>query len=187
MTMRKCAECGFLAIRGSVDIALEETPEEFRLKGKFDSPQIQGKYYPVPICFRRAINILNLLGQDTSTGAIKELIGQERECSEFTEWDQGSSPKEHAEVLQQKALLEYQRQREQDDREWRERQTERENCWRETQAERERQWRVEDQQAAAKAFQSERYKWWAGVVWAGAGSIITWLLTLVTISMSANR
>jgi hypothetical protein len=47
-----------------------------------------------------------------------EAIQEERECPDFTEWHPGFTPKEHQEMLDRQRLLEWQAEREDDDRKW---------------------------------------------------------------------
>lgn len=148
MTMRKCSECGFLAVRRLKDLVIEEASDLFRENATIQSHGNVNLHDEYPVCFMRVISFRKIIDQKTSRPEVAAEIKTERPCDEFTEWIQGSSPKEHAEMIQQKALLDYQRQREQDDKAWRERQATQDHAWRTQQAEREREWRKEDRHTA---------------------------------------
>ncbi|MDZ4687897.1 MAG: hypothetical protein SH850_22720 [Planctomycetaceae bacterium] len=101
-----------------------------------------------PVCFVNATNFHQEIGGEATQGSVLTAIKADRSCDEFVSWTQGFSPKEHAEMLQQQALREWQRERDDADRAWRERQADREHAWREQQADRERHWRKEDRRTA---------------------------------------
>jgi len=58
------------------------------------------------------------------------LLQGERECTEFTTWCQGFTPKEHQEMLDRQRLLKWQAERENEDRRWRDDQRREERRWR---------------------------------------------------------
>lgn len=53
------------------------------------------------------------------SNAFKRVVQQERDCESFTPWQQGFTPKEHREMLDQQVLREWQAKREDADRQWR--------------------------------------------------------------------
>src|SRR5688572_25596882 len=112
--MVKCIDCGFLAMR-----ALQET--KHYEKGEIvplDEPyrnryQIGLELFPVvPLCFMRVRNFQfeydTQLPQAVASRSsanpypeselIKELVSTWIECGELTEWQLGSTPKEHREM-----------------------------------------------------------------------------------------
>ena len=62
------------------------------------------------------------------------VINEDRECDCFTEWQQGYSPREHAEMMMNEATLKIQRDESEADRNWRERQARRDHQWRRSEA-----------------------------------------------------
>jgi len=134
--MVKCNECGYLAAVNGLELV--EFPAAYRNKESTISA----------ICFVRQKQFADHLARaQKATGfpeATLEVLCEDRDCVEFTEWMPGFGPKEHFEmnVLERERL----RQKECDerDRQWREAQAEKEREWRETQAAREHAWRQED-------------------------------------------
>ena len=45
-------------------------------------------------------------------------MNQERECTFFTKWQQGFTPKEHREMIDRQAMLKWQTEREDIDKKW---------------------------------------------------------------------
>lgn len=133
--MVRCADCGFVALRKFPEQTLDEAPQEYRDTGNVPH-QPQGGYvtYDIAVCFMRAANLKQELDAETGYQSGHELhrrvINKQRECSQFTDWVQGFSPREHQEMIRQEKLLEWQRDREKDDREWRDKQAERDRTWR---------------------------------------------------------
>ena len=133
-----CAKCGFLALRNLFTGDLDEAPDKYRVDGVIPeirthvkrSQSINDFYdYPydgVPICFKRADNLIDEVVWRGSPGvvvpeAVKAIVDKERTCNDqtFTEWQQGFTPKEHREMLDRQWLLERQEAREDADRAWR--------------------------------------------------------------------
>jgi hypothetical protein len=66
-------------------------------------------YSVKPICFERAFPISsNWNDTDGDQENIKRIVDEQRQCPSFRKWQQGFSPKEHAEMMQQEALLAWQ-------------------------------------------------------------------------------
>lgn len=127
--MVKCAECGFLATRNSTTRELEEAEETFREKGT--SPliigQLQGRpttrHESLPLCFVKAHNLLDEFKQFAGKGnpdykSVHFVIHEERECEAFTEWQQGFTPREHKDMLDQQKWRDWQEERRRNDRKW---------------------------------------------------------------------
>jgi flagellar motility protein MotE (MotC chaperone) len=106
----KCAECGFLSMRG--EKTLEEV--ELRFRSGVGSPDLE------PLCFVLAFNLGDELrnaknalppSNSPTTGARTEksmkddrdanlgVITKDRPCLSFVKWVQGFSPKEHKEMV----------------------------------------------------------------------------------------
>lgn len=124
--MVKCADCGFLASRDIETRQLEETEQEIRSKGQLVPSPNTGKpihKYEHPICFMQSKeykafpytsrSILTLDRED-----IRSEILRERDCKEFTAWQQGFTPKEHREMMDRKIISQIEDKRKKDDREW---------------------------------------------------------------------
>lgn len=136
MVKVKCNDCGFLALqfRWAHGKGLAEANQDFRNTG---SPGLIGNSeYELdgrPICFVRRWNlsehimrmVKNKTGdpESASRHALNpmpqealDVIVEERECNEWTQWHQGSSPKEHQEMLDRDRMLQWQASREEADR-----------------------------------------------------------------------
>ena len=134
--VRKCDECGWLAFRTKGDRTgvphLAETDQEMRQSDFRRFPDTLFEFKPV--CFSRNQLFredIEALGDRPAPEQYAELIHQERFCDDFTDWQQGFSPKEHRETLDRERLGEFQTKREddwqkfqiqmaEDDKKWRE-------------------------------------------------------------------
>jgi hypothetical protein len=122
--MVKCADCGFLAARLKNERVLVDAEESMRQKwdlpkGKNDKGQGIEVYEHDPICFVRVPNFRVESGVKLQA---TEAVTRERECDRFVLWQQGFTPKEHAEMIQEEARLRWQARREDADKEWRDQQ-----------------------------------------------------------------
>ncbi|RIK73200.1 MAG: hypothetical protein DCC68_25330 [Planctomycetota bacterium] len=128
----KCAECGFLALRDHHSLALVEATEHFRTTGNRPTTPsgqlVYAKGIP-PLCFARAIDLPATIGQPPTDDRIKATIDATRLCRNFTPWQQGFSPKEHQEMVNQQIMLDWQREREEADRAWRTAESTRAHRW----------------------------------------------------------
>ena len=108
--MVKCADCGFLALRLSPNYerptSFEETPQEIRDAGKVTQNEW---YVGKPFCFMRVAEFRTEIDAIFSDQhrylPFNEVIEKERNCDEFAEWQQGSSPKEHREMMDRKWII----------------------------------------------------------------------------------
>jgi hypothetical protein len=141
----KCAECGFLAIRNLETRELVEVEADFRKFGHpigvmraYPATQIDGtsfyeqdKYFSyihdeIPICFKRIYDFMFWVAKYKDEKKIATdqgvcaILDEERVCSEFTQWKQGFTPKEHQEMIDRQERLKWQAEREDADRKWRE-------------------------------------------------------------------
>ena len=84
----------------------------------FAIPETRGhKHYDdYPLCFVQAVSFQVEAQEDETENAVSSVIRQERKCSNFTPWQQGFTPKEHREMLDRKQLLEWQVEREREDK-----------------------------------------------------------------------
>lgn len=57
-------------------------------------------------------------GRNPGLPDVMAVIGKERSCTEFTEWQQGSSPKEHREMMDRKWMEEREERRDEAARNW---------------------------------------------------------------------
>lgn len=85
----RCSECGFLSGNHSGSYEMIEVPKEFR-----DGREL-ARFAPVPICPMGQIDFRKASGDYTSQKMIAEEIQKERDCSKFTKWVPGMSPKDH--------------------------------------------------------------------------------------------
>lgn len=58
-----------------------------------------------------------------------DAINKERQCEGFVKWSQGFTPKEHQDMLDRQWKVEYERRRDQEDREWRDRKDKEDRRW----------------------------------------------------------
>ncbi len=112
--MVKCADCGFLTKINQETRALEETEQITRNEGIITSP----------VCFVRANDLWAESGTNYgiicggSEINIKATLQKDRDCRQFTKWQQGFTPKEHREMLDRTQMLKWQTEREEADRKW---------------------------------------------------------------------
>ena len=133
--MVKCAECGYLGIW---DMEWLHADEEFRREGVL---RVAGRIFITPRCFAVAADLREeqraLREQGMGPGdANKSFLAKDRACGAWTEWRPGFTPKEHREMIDAERLREWQANREDADRAWRERQRRDELEWRARQDER---------------------------------------------------
>ena len=111
----KCAGCGFLAVKMTVTGGFVEVEEGRREKWVMPERISGGHLHNVvvhdalPHCFRRAASLSAEVGGGHHTAMellndIRAVVHKERECPEFKKWVQGHSPKEHYEMLTERAL-----------------------------------------------------------------------------------
>lgn len=128
--MVKCSECGFLTLREAFTGQLDEVDADFRKTGnpprRRSVKQIRGiaisaertPYIHIPICFANATNFRNEIGElpkgyaEYTAALVLPEIVKERQCSEFMEWQQGFTPKEHREMLDRKEFRDWQSRQE---------------------------------------------------------------------------
>jgi hypothetical protein len=121
--MVKCENCGFLSVRSAANSELIEASSSFRQGGVNKPPAI-----PRPVCLIGAQPIedeytqLARAEQKDFRGVMLKVIGKERDCQGFTSWQQGSSPKEHKEMIDEREARDWRRKIELEDREYRDRQ-----------------------------------------------------------------
>ena len=111
--MVRCQDCGFLAPRNRQTRELVEVEGDVRhernslrnirtdhvIPGTGNLPTI---YEIVPVCFMQIANFAEeMVGVQEAAAA----ISKERDCQAFTPWRQGSTPKEHREMLDRKWML----------------------------------------------------------------------------------
>ena len=143
MLDKKCAECGFLAMRNRFTDQLDEARPSYRKTGKAPFVRKPGMHGVVvqnpwegddfpwevtPICFARAYDLVSEIQAAPNSGlitqeAILETTQKPRDaCSEFIRWNQGFTPKEHREMLDRKYIMEREDRRDRELRESQERQ-----------------------------------------------------------------
>ncbi|MEE9201949.1 MAG: hypothetical protein V3U31_01985 [Dehalococcoidia bacterium] len=112
-----------------------EAEQTFRKTGSLP----QGKvpvYESLPLCFARAYDLrkevrMHIPKEIQDRELIERMVNpteddafamlqSERQCNSFTDWIQGFTPKEHREMIDRKLMLEWQTEREEADKKWRE-------------------------------------------------------------------
>jgi len=142
--MVKCKNCGYLTFRHRNSRELVETEERIRIVANLPREMdVDGMSSSIlertPICFARATSLrleifnteyangndLQLADQEANSpqdSTLLLLFDRERYCTEFTEWQQGFTPKEHRETRREDDWQKFQVQLAEDDRKWREKQ-----------------------------------------------------------------
>ncbi len=130
--MVKCAGCGYLSVRIKVDSSLGEASVDFRERVEVaqGTDDKGGNQHPlhenIPLCFARCHYlgdaVKDIKRRDNPFEEVKEIIQKDIDCEEFTEWQQGFTPKEHRETIDREKMLKWQVNREDADRKWREKQ-----------------------------------------------------------------
>ena len=132
--MVSCAECGYLAVRDKDTRELEEVERsetggvgflflQATVDGEISDYRRKHEY---PICFMRKRNLGDEYGElaklDTPEidKRIISIVFKDRECDEFTQWQQGFTPKEHRDMMDRQWKLEYEARRDAEDKKWRE-------------------------------------------------------------------
>lgn len=119
--MVKCAGCGFLAVRHKQTRQLLDAELLLRERGYLlETDPVTGTtaYEPYPICFVQKLNFRIVVGNNPTEAILSATVREPRECDGFTEWQQGFTPKEHLEMIQEKDRLAWQKEREDADREF---------------------------------------------------------------------
>jgi hypothetical protein len=113
----KCADCGYLAVRHFQTRQLLDAEDTFRTNGTIPQVQLDLRthcwiYDDWPVCFANEISFREAseIGRVSDSETRTRAIHKERNCNSFTPWKQGFTPKEHEEMIQQNALLEWQRE-----------------------------------------------------------------------------
>lgn len=121
--MVKRADCGFLAMRHRETRALHDADHSIRRDGRIPGFLLEGgqetgwpMFEETPLCFQMVITFDRARCSDKA-GRLSA-IQEERECSEFTEWRVGFTPKEHREMLDRQRMIEREDQRDREMREY---------------------------------------------------------------------
>jgi hypothetical protein len=174
MAKVKCADCGFLTARHNHDGSLVEIPADTRETG--EAPRIRGSqrgtdplFDNLPICFVGAHNIGKEAGTASQANFV-HVLRTERECARFTEWQSGLDPRGHKEMLDQKALREWQEERRVADRDFQAQQ-------RSEDIERQERQRKEDLEREEARRRNDRE-------WQRRQDVRRWLLSVITAIVS---
>lgn len=78
----------------------------------------------LPMCFTRSCNLLGSFRELISKNydadkVVLMVINAEKQCDDFTEWQQGFTPKEHREMIDRKKMIQWQAEQKKQDRKWR--------------------------------------------------------------------
>ena len=98
----KCADCGFLGVRLIETRQIVDAEPWTRNQGKLprnaDDKPIYAKW---PICFVQEIDVyLEANGEQRTDESLAAVFQKKRICKRHTKWFQGSTPKEHQEMIQ---------------------------------------------------------------------------------------
>ena len=132
MVKHRCVDCGYLAVRDKETRRLHEAERDET--GNVAFPKVRSiasggillTKYDLPICFTRNSNLLSEYGARPSDADAyniwqantQEVLIRERDCSHFTDWLQGFTPKEHLDMNDRKTMLEMEERRRRNDRKW---------------------------------------------------------------------
>ena len=165
--MVKCQDCGFLSLRVNETQALVETPEGTRQSGQLTH---RSRHAFLPECFVKACSFRDEWNRTTpeheQDQARLRLYTTERDCKSWVKWQEGLTPREHKEMVDQQTLREWQEERRRNDRDWQEAQ-------RKGDQDRQRTQRKEDQDRQDGQRRSDRI--WA-IVLLIVGAVLGWLL-----------
>jgi hypothetical protein len=169
--MVKCQNCGFLSLRDGAT-RLIEADIEAREEGHTSHSGCSS----TPYCFLMAIRIDKEPGpaEVAAPKRFVAIISRDRECSKFTDWHPGMSPKEHKEMIDEQRLREWQEERRTADRAFQAQQ-------RHDDIERESRQREEDQKRDAARLQVDR-DWQAGQARANR----FWQIALALLAVAAG-
>jgi hypothetical protein len=180
----KCQDCGFLCVRSNAG-ELVEVPYDIRQGWPINNPFFQ-THNNRAVCFALALPEQEWKRVLTGASQSLEIVQESRECTCFTAWRQGFTPKEHAEMVQSaelRAWLDEQKRRDQEREDRLEAERERR---RQEERERERQWleqqRLKDQERDA-GIRRWQVKWQFIITAIGAviGAFLAFMLTVVAI------
>ncbi len=128
--MVKCADCGYLAVRNAESFRLEEAIAEYRESGfsYLGEPYIGILLEGSPLCFARSFDLTKEIAYEFAKGGksaadftgirksvqhcIKEGLVKERDCAQYTKWQQGFTPKEHREMMDRERRQEWETKQE---------------------------------------------------------------------------
>ena len=112
--MVKCADCGFLGVRAIWTVSEGNFPTAGQVGEMWHVSRTQGamEYPSNALCLAGVIEFP--LGISKSHTGLLAIVQEERECSEFTPWRQGFTPKEHREMLDRKWMIEREDRRDQE-------------------------------------------------------------------------
>jgi hypothetical protein len=171
--MPKCSDCGFLAVRDNhQSYQLVEVIQEWREQGGFPSDR-----YPIgPVCFVRAADLLAEIRKSAESSPeprsqqVLHVINKQRECLKSEPWNQGFSPREHQQMVNDRLLQEEISQRRKDDLAWQAEQREKDKVSQKEQKDDERRWQQK---------QKRGDRVW-GIILLAVGSLLTLLLQWLT-------
>ena len=115
-----CANCGFLAVRQYATRQLVDAERDLRNNGRIPWVKLDGRtsteaYDEYPVCFMGKVDLQQKIGRPCDDSHRITTILQVT-CEDHTPWKQGFTPKEHLEMMQQAARLEWQTRREEADK-----------------------------------------------------------------------
>jgi hypothetical protein len=104
----QCVNCGYVSLRRRSTRELSEVEVEIRTTGVIpteNDPKRPGEltYEPPLVCFRQRFNLsqeqrLEISGNVGPADRIMHVLNKGRRCAKFKQWEQGFTPKEHADM-----------------------------------------------------------------------------------------
>ena len=134
--MVRCSECGFIAARVWRTREFVEIEDRQRDSGDIKN-ELGGGLESIPVCFVNSFDIkeeveaVRKAAHDEPTQNafdeqrpprwaihVKQVLNTERDCKWFIKWQQGSTPKEHREMMDRQFMMEMEEKRRKNDRKW---------------------------------------------------------------------
>jgi hypothetical protein len=113
----KCAECGYLTVIRMRDRSLIEASSDFRERGAVPNElddkggNQHSRHEVIPLCFDRQLYLRDAIKtidkQNNQNDEVKAVINKENDCAKSIKWEQGFTPKEHREIMDRQAMLDW--------------------------------------------------------------------------------
>jgi hypothetical protein len=128
--MVKCQDCGFLALRQHRTQELIRAEKPYRTEGRIVVSMADPRYEAaerMPVCAEDKIDFFDVLQSrktysppaTVTPDEIVGMLGEERECHTWVQFNQLLTPKEHREMLDRQWMYEQEEKRITEDRKWR--------------------------------------------------------------------
>ena len=149
--MTRCADCGLLGMRAMFSREIVEAEFAYRNDGKIvrvvTGQTPHPAYEDYPLCLARKRDFRKDSKGECAPDKMLAVIQEEWNCLEFTEWNQGFTPKEHIEM----GILELSRKQHREDEERHVRRQEESEKRHQDWQEKEQKWRREEAERSENA------------------------------------